>query len=73
VRCIASRRGSGGCSSSPTIKFQAWLDTEYPGITVVSHREIFGDTGRLPTFNSHAIESRLHRIPGLAEALPLPQ
>jgi len=34
---------------------------------VVSHREIFGDTGRLPTFNSHAIESRLHRIPGLAE------
>jgi hypothetical protein len=34
---------------------------------VVSHREIFGDTGRLPTFNSQAIESRLHRIPGLAE------
>jgi hypothetical protein len=45
----------------------AWLDTAYPGVTVVSHREIFGDTGRLPTFNSQAIESRLHRIPGLAE------
>jgi hypothetical protein len=44
-----------------------WLDAEYPGITVVSHREVFGDTGQLPTFNSHAIESRLHRIPGLAE------
>jgi hypothetical protein len=44
-----------------------WLDTEYPNITVVSHREVFGDTGQLPTFNSHAIESRLHRIPGLAE------
>ena len=44
-----------------------WLDTEYPGITVVSHRAVFGDTGLLPTFNSHAIESRLHRIPGLAE------
>jgi hypothetical protein len=44
-----------------------WLDTEFPGITVVSHRQIFGKTGRLPTFNSHAIESRLHRIPGLAE------
>ena len=45
----------------------AWLDTEHPQITVVSHREIFGDTGRLPTFNSQAIESRLHRIPGLSE------
>ncbi|BFU42865.1 stealth family protein [Krasilnikovia sp. MM14-A1004] len=45
----------------------AWLDTEHPAITVVDHREIFGDTGRLPTFNSQAIESRLHRIPGLSE------
>ena len=38
-----------------------------PDVTVVSHREVFGDTGLLPTFNSQAIESRLHRIPGLAE------
>jgi hypothetical protein len=45
----------------------AWLDTSNPRITVVPHTEIFGDTGRLPTFNSQAIESRLHRIPGLAE------
>ncbi|HEV7961827.1 MAG TPA: stealth family protein [Actinoplanes sp.] len=45
----------------------AWLDTDHPQVTVVSHREIFGDTGRLPTFNSQAIESRLHRIPGLSE------
>jgi len=44
-----------------------WLDTSHPQVTVVDHREIFGDTGRLPTFNSHAIESRLHHIPGLAE------
>ncbi|GAA2472703.1 exopolysaccharide phosphotransferase [Winogradskya humida] len=44
-----------------------WLDTAQPGLTLVSHREIFGDTGRLPTFNSQAIESRLHRIPGLSE------
>ncbi len=44
-----------------------WLDTTQPGLTVVSHREIFGDTGTLPTFNSQAIESRLHRIPGLNE------
>lgn len=45
----------------------AWLDTEHGRVTVVSHREVFGDTGRLPTFNSQAIESRLHRIPGLSE------
>ncbi|GAA0458201.1 exopolysaccharide phosphotransferase [Paractinoplanes deccanensis] len=45
----------------------AWLDLDRADLTVVSHREIFGDTGRLPTFNSQAIESRLHRIPGLAE------
>jgi hypothetical protein len=44
-----------------------WLDTTNPRITVVSHKEIFGDTGTLPTFNSQAIESRLHRIPGLSE------
>ena len=45
----------------------AWLDTDNPRITVVSHRELFGDRGRLPTFNSHAIESQLHRIEGLSE------
>jgi hypothetical protein len=45
----------------------AWLDTSRDDLTVVSHREIFGGTGRLPTFNSQAIESRLHRIPGLSE------
>jgi hypothetical protein len=44
-----------------------WLDAGAPGLTVVSHRELFDGTGVLPTFNSHAIESRLHRIPGLAE------
>jgi hypothetical protein len=44
-----------------------WLDVDHPDVTVVDHREVFGDTGRLPTFNSQAIESRLHRIPGLSE------
>jgi hypothetical protein len=44
-----------------------WLDVDHPAVTVVDHREIFGDVGRLPTFNSRAIESRLHHIPGLAE------
>ncbi|WP_246607156.1 stealth family protein [Paractinoplanes toevensis] len=44
-----------------------WLDDSHPRLTVISHRELFGGTGALPTFNSHAIESRLHLIPGLAE------
>ncbi|QSB15232.1 stealth family protein [Natronosporangium hydrolyticum] len=44
-----------------------WLDTEAPGIRVVDHREIFADPSVLPTFNSHAIETQLHHIPGLSE------
>lgn len=43
-----------------------WL-LEDSRLTVVDHRELFPDTSVLPVFNSHAIESVLHRIPGLAE------
>ncbi|MEV7780724.1 stealth conserved region 3 domain-containing protein [Kitasatospora sp. NPDC088351] len=45
----------------------AWLDATGPGLTVVSHRELFAGTGAGPVFNSRAIESRLHLVPGLAE------
>jgi hypothetical protein len=44
-----------------------WLDSSNPRLTVVSHRDLFGNRGRLPTFNSHAIESQLHHIDGLSE------
>jgi hypothetical protein len=44
-----------------------WLDTTQPNIQVVSHKEIFSDPSVLPVFNSHAIESQLHHIDGLAE------
>ncbi|MEY9945564.1 hypothetical protein ABH937_002644 [Kitasatospora sp. GAS1066B] len=44
-----------------------WLVAEHPDLTVVSHRELFADPAVLPVFNSHAIETQLHRIPGLAE------
>lgn len=44
-----------------------WMDVPQPGLTVLSHRELFGDHATLPTFNSNAIESVLHQIPGLAE------
>ncbi|WP_324090467.1 stealth conserved region 3 domain-containing protein [Glutamicibacter sp.] len=44
----------------------SWLMEEHPKITIVDHTEIL-DAKCLPTFNSHAIESRLSFIPGLAE------
>lgn len=43
-----------------------WLDVDHPMINVVDHRDILPDDA-LPTFNSHAIETSLHRIEGLAE------
>lgn len=45
----------------------AWLDTDAPGVRVVDHSEIFADPSALPVFNSHAITTQLHRIPGLAD------
>ncbi|GLF96558.1 stealth family protein [Streptomyces yaizuensis] len=44
----------------------AWLDPHAEGLTVVDHRDIL-PADALPVFNSHAIESRLHHIPGLSE------
>lgn len=40
----------------------AWLQRDHPRIRIVDHRELLGGS----RFNSHAIESALHRIPGLA-------
>lgn len=45
----------------------AWLDMDSGKVTVVRHADIFPDQADLPTFNSHAIETCLHRIPGLSE------
>ena len=44
----------------------AWL-ARHPKVTIVRSEEMFADTSVLPTHNSHAVESQLHRIPGLAE------
>lgn len=44
-----------------------WLNLENPRITIVTHTEIFANTSHLPTFGSPAIESNLHRIPGLSD------
>lgn len=45
-----------------------WLRTDHPNVTVVDHRDIFPPDGAgRPTFNSHAIEARLHHVAGLAD------
>lgn len=43
-----------------------WLDTSNPRIRWVDHSEVL-DSQSLPTFSSHAIETALHKIPGLSK------
>lgn len=43
-----------------------WLDTAHPRLTVVHHDEVM-PASLLPTFNSFAIISHMHLIPGLSE------
>jgi hypothetical protein len=51
--------------SSPQ-QVPAWLNTSV--VRVVYHHQLFDDPAhQLPTFNSLAIESVLHRIPGLSQ------
>ena len=44
----------------------SWLNTETGKVCIIDHSQIF-PADALPTFNSQAIESVLHRIPGLSE------
>ena len=43
-----------------------WLD-DHPRVRIVRSEEFFSDASVLPTHNSHAVESQLHHIPGIAE------
>lgn len=43
-----------------------WL-ADHPRVSVLPSSEFFGDPRALPTYNSHAVESQLHRIDGLSE------
>ena len=43
-----------------------WL-AEHPRVTIMRSEDFFVDTSVLPIHNSHAVESQLHHIPGLAE------
>jgi UDP-glucose 4-epimerase len=44
----------------------AWL-ADHPRVTIVRSEEFFTDPEALPTHNSHAVESQLHKIDGLSE------
>jgi glycosyltransferase involved in cell wall biosynthesis len=44
----------------------SWLDTSHEKIRLVDHRDIL-PASALPTFSSHAIETRLHAVPDLAD------
>ncbi len=44
-----------------------WLDTSNERVTVVNQNEIFPNPDWLPNYNSAAIESQIHLIPGLSE------
>ncbi|XP_067111161.1 N-acetylglucosamine-1-phosphotransferase subunits alpha/beta isoform X3 [Osmerus mordax] len=45
----------------------SWLNLDNPRITVVTHQDIFQNLTHLPTFSSPAIETHIHRIPGLSQ------
>ncbi|KAJ8250020.1 hypothetical protein COCON_G00232360 [Conger conger] len=45
----------------------SWLNLDNPRVTVVTHHEIFQNESHLPTFSSPAIETHIHRIPGLSQ------
>lgn len=45
----------------------SWLKRDHPRVRVVYDHDIFDNPEWIPTFNSHALECHLHKIPGLSE------
>ncbi|XP_060574334.1 N-acetylglucosamine-1-phosphotransferase subunits alpha/beta-like, partial [Ruditapes philippinarum] len=45
-----------------------WLNTGYHKVSIVKHSDIFRNISHLPTFNAQAIETHIHRIPGLSKS-----
>jgi len=43
-----------------------WINMENKRLTFVSHSQIFPNASHLPVFSSPAIETHLHRIPGIS-------
>lgn len=47
--------------------YPSFLNVDHPKIKIIPHSMIFRDQSHLPTYNSHAIESNIGRIPGLSK------
>ncbi|XP_076162647.1 N-acetylglucosamine-1-phosphate transferase subunits alpha and beta isoform X5 [Ptiloglossa arizonensis] len=45
----------------------SWLDMDNPRVTLITHEDIFLNKSDLPTFSSPAIESHIHKIPGISD------
>ncbi|KAL0195972.1 hypothetical protein M9458_009544, partial [Cirrhinus mrigala] len=45
----------------------SWLNLDNPRVSVITHQDIFQNQSHLPTFSSPAIETHIHRIPGLSQ------
>uniref|UniRef100_A0A3Q3CP39 N-acetylglucosamine-1-phosphotransferase subunits alpha/beta n=1 Tax=Haplochromis burtoni TaxID=8153 RepID=A0A3Q3CP39_HAPBU len=45
----------------------SWLNLDNPRVSVITHQDIFSNHSHLPTFSSPAIETHIHRIPGLSQ------
>ncbi|CAN9508420.1 unnamed protein product [Ophioblennius macclurei] len=45
----------------------SWLNLDNPRVSVITHQDIFLNDSHLPTFSSPAIETHIHRIPGLSQ------
>ena len=45
----------------------SWLNLDHPRIRIITHMELFSNTSHLPTFSSPAIETHIHKIPGLSK------
>lgn len=45
----------------------SWLNLDNPRVSVVTHQDIFLNHSHLPSFSSPAIETHIHRIPGLSQ------
>lgn len=45
----------------------SWLNLDNPRVSVITHQDIFLNNSHLPTFSSPAIETHIHRIPGLSQ------
>ena len=46
----------------------SWLNSNKSNLKIIDHRDLFDDSNCLPTFNSNAIEMRLHHINGLSNS-----